>query len=803
MKLKRLEKSNITLFCREIGQKNSTLIDFSIDTIIEMLAALKALWQKGGVYYNRANSEVEDDEFLKDELEILAELLTEKNLLARVNAELESRLALDKFVGKDEASYKFYYAPLGRVLHITAGNMSLGGIDSLLLGILSKNLNIIKLSSDNHGLLNLFCESLGELEITKPLWQNTFPILFKGGEAAIQEPLFPLCHGLICWGGGQMVSALKKVVPAHCKFIEHGPKVSFQVISKAAFERGDIDYKALLKDILTWKQSACSSAQNIFLEKGIDIHEFQREMLQAYESSSWRIKFDGESAVELLKDHYEGIYQEFKTGTKAIKLPGLQIQYGREVLTPTALNGSVNIRDFKDVDTLSKSLRPYHFYLQTCGLMVLAKQRSEFRLALSRCGVKRFTALGEMLESRIGAPHDGAFSLTELTHICSDEAKEQLADLLIEKKIPFFEDKEVYPVISSEDLQEDLLSSSNSLLAKNLDDKGGYFFASGGTTGKPKFAYYSYDEFKKVAKLLAHSYQVNGLAAGTKVANLFMAGNMWSSFSAVQLALEECQAIQLPMGGLIDPQNFKKYMNYFDVKTVFGLPALLVDLSQQTSGLDVQTVFYAGESMGQEAKSVMRSHWGVVRFISAGYASVDVGPIGYQDDSCQGTEHFLFDDLIKLEIINGEGVVSSLIRKNMPVIRYRTGDRIELLPSDDGRVKFKLLGRIDKKIHIWGARFYFSDLKTFLDEETLIQSFQVKVREQFEKGLYCEILEICYKGVLVQDQDKLLLKLFQHLNDVRDTVDYDFFCRRTKFLQQDILCNKRTGKRINFMDLRK
>lgn len=60
----------------------------------------------------------------------------------------------------------------------------------------------------------------------------------------------------------------------------------------------------------------------------------------------------------------------------------------------------------------------------------------------------------------------------------------------------------------------------------------GHVFSSGGTSGNPKYSFYSNKEFEQVAEMLAIGYQSQGLQPGDLCANLFAAGNMWSSFLA-------------------------------------------------------------------------------------------------------------------------------------------------------------------------------------------------------------------------------------------------------------------------------
>ena len=88
--------------------------------------------------------------------------------------------------------------------------------------------------------------------------------------------------------------------------------------------------------------------------------------------------------------------------------------------------------------------------------------------------------------------------------------------------------------------------------------------------------------------------------------------------------------------------------------------------------IKIPKVFYAGEALSQSRREFLSKVWGTTYFGSAGYASVDAGVIGYQCTHCGPGEHHLFSDLVHLEVINEEAVVTSIIRDSMTIKNYRT-----------------------------------------------------------------------------------------------------------------------------------
>jgi len=784
-------------------EKELSFQSISVEKIIDTLELCQSQWREGSLFYQKAftylkESEEYDDREIKSLLSTFYHLLSKEELLKRVLADFKKSDVLDGYTSVDHYDGKIYAKAHGLLLHITAGNVFLGAIDSLLMGILTKNISIVKLSSNNTFIPLLFAKSLSEVDKDFVLCDKFALINWKGGDKAIENTLKNEVDAIITWGGEEMVKSYQENLPARVKLINHGPKISFHVLTKRYVEE-HLSYDSIVKDIITFEQKACANSQNIFLEKGIDKNVFAQKLSTAFDKEIKRKTLSRDEYVELIKDAALADYHEFETGDKNILRDDYQILFDHHILNPTALNRSIKIKEFDDSISLSIMLKKFSFYLQTCGLGAIGDELNLYKRHLAYAGVTRVTNIGSMLESLSGSPHDGGFSLMELTRICVDESRADINDFVNSTLKPSDRSRSFSDIIpmGPTEIEKKSLIKSDELLA--LKDVPGYIFSSGGTSGNPKYAWYSYEEFNQTATLLGKSYLLNGLKRGERVGNLFMAGNMWSSFSAIQKALEYSQAIQFPMGAQMCASEIEKVILGFQIKTLFGLPGLLLDLCNKSPFLKIKKIFYAGESFSESSKVFISDRWGVEEFISAGYASVDVGPIGYQDSSCHGSEHFLFDGL-KLEIINEEAVVTSMIRKTMPVIRYRTGDKVELLPSIDGRVKFRLLGRVDQKICIWSARIELSDLATILRHFS-IDMFQLILKHETICGQLEEILEI-RSAVNEAFYVKILEDLYYNLKDLNETQSFDFFQKRVVLNDEVIEKSHKTGKFKHIIDLR-
>lgn len=774
-----------------------------IDDIITALDSFGKLWTPETENFKAAVPKlIEESGFSKEEvlstLSLLPQLLSRESLEARVRAEFTNTNVLDTFSKMPHFQGMVKAVPKGVVLHVTAGNVFLSSIDSLIMGFLTKNLSIVKVSSSNKFFPLYFAEKLQAFDQKKVL-SNKFAILhWKGGDTKPESFIKNKVSTIIAWGGEEMIQSYQKDLPQHVKFLDFGPKISLQVISRASLENKDLSKvaQAVVRDVIPWDQSACASPQNLYLQEGIDESQMIKALNQAFNQSAPRGKITEDEATEILKELYRGYYSELMEEGK--------VSQGREHLLhleenkfikPSPLGRSLIIKRFTDVDDLFNHLEPFSYYLQSCSYLLTEKEKTEYMDTLALTGIKRFAPLGTITWGMEGAPHDGRLVLRELVSFIGDEFR-----------IQDFGEKFTY-MQTAQKLKECFDESEH---------PRGYIFSSGGTTGEPKYVHYSYEEFDRMTDMLAFNFKAQGIRPGSTVANLFVAGNLWSSFLAVEKALEKIGAIQLPIGGLCPAENIVTYLNKFKPDAVMGIPSLLVMNAElaisQGLELNIPKVFYAGEAMSESRRDFLRSKWKVQYFGSAGYASVDAGVIAYQCEQSLAGEHHIFTDMVDMRIVDGEALVSSHSRHTLPIKNYATGDRVEWVEGDCGcgrkDKKFKLLGRIDNQIQIWSCRLLLTDIeKSIKNLDPAILSFQITLTEIKGETSVIEMMELVYeKNESAMDVKKLLNEIYQNSRDLKDTLSFEKFAERIQVRDVghgEIKRNSRTGKISVIRDQRK
>jgi phenylacetate-CoA ligase len=810
-------------------ESSKRTVDFnsvSIHKIIEVLDRVGKLWCSTNHYYQDALDKMAIEvsfhpDMNKLTMDIIPELLNIESLKSRVISELGSLELLENYSQTKEFKGKVRAFSRGVLTHISAGNVFLGCIDSLLMGFLTKNINIVKLSSNNQVFPELFSKSILEADTENILTPYFSIVHWKGGDASYEDIVKNQSDTIMAWGGKEMVESYKDGLSLNCRLLDFGPKISLQIITKDGEAHNSIDQiaKSIAKEIIIWDQSACASPQNLFFQDGIDYKRLIDAVALELDKAIPRGRLEQDEYVEILKEKALGLY-DFVDGGYENSGRDYYLRYDpNPELRPSPLNRTLIFKKFKSITELTSMLNKFKYFMQSASILASYKEEKTLLEMLPLRGIKRIAPLGKLMDGMTGAPHDGHYILSELVNYIPWEAQEDLLHFLndVVPKTPYYRNlaPEIIqsinqmPITSSDTYKKHAIHRGNDLLNEYADH--GHIFSSGGTSGEAKFTFYTHDEFKTTGEMLSIGIKAQGLKPQTKVANLFAAGNMWSSFMAIDIALRECEAIQLPIGGLCPIADIINYLKVFNVKVVFGLPSMLVEYAQYSEKnnikLSIDTIYFAGEHFHVHAKEYLKKVWAVKNFCSAGYASVDAGLLGYQTPDCAYGEHYLLSKYVLMEIIDNEAVVTSRFRRAMPIIRYRTGDEIEWIMAPDqtdGDPKFRLKGRIDGQLNIWACKVNQREIAHSIDSlASELLNYQVDIDQDShgQDRLTFDFEEISNKISIKQ----LAMALKYHCHDINQTLEL-------KFIESHIAINhlspggikriERTGKIKTFQDKR-
>ena len=860
----------------------NAIFRLSTPKIVSLLAAAGKLWQAGTPVYDEALERLTEQlpfshEMVKESLDMVAGLLDEGELHNRVALELGAPTALDSWhrpTGRRTRnqprglSNKDYDGlvrafPMGLMLHVSASNVFLGALDSMVQGLLTKNAAIVKLSSADPIFPIMFARTLASVDEEGALAGSLALVSWRGGDKEVEDVFKGGVDGAIVWGGEEAVQAYRQGLNAGARLIEHGPKMSFAIITRELFDV-DLEKKlrraaqALAHDVALWDQAACASPQMAYLEcSRFQAEEFAKILADELETfaDKWPPgELDINEQVELTKVREQATF-EAAVGEKSVMFPSDRSARWTIIVTnetepsPSPLNRCIVLRPIDDIAQIPPLFRPISGYLQSVGLAGPLPRIRQLAIELGAVGVNRFTTLGTMLAGVTGAPHDGRFGLQDLVRWvdyerCPDASpEERLGALLsyVRERSPFFKERLAsldlelgkdlmkIPFSRSEDMVPNVPPRGEDFLTAS--PQGAHVFASGGSTGQPKYVLYTFDEFVEVSRVLSTCFEAAGMTRDDRCANIFVAGHLWTSFLAVHQALENVGCFSIPVGGTSEMAQTLRYIVDFKATVILGIPSALLELARLvrseglSSKLEVRLLLYAGEHLAPQSAQFLSETFGGAQVRSAGYASVDAGTIGYQCEHCQGSWHHLLTDYQYLEFLNvetgkpvgpgeiGEMVATNLNRRLQPVIRMKTGDlgRLgdSLCPCGSRDQLFELLGRADDRVFVGGARFMARDLDKVADAVDGL-SGQVQVIVQNQDGtekltLKAEASSAAASELRAKLAEQFVEAFLEQEEDVRAAVDMGWLERpKAEILEPGHLPRvARTGKVRRVVDERK
>lgn len=677
----------------------------------------------------------------ENELSELAKFLRRKDLEEKLVCELGAIDAAD-FRRSDYRSANFEsWAPLGFLVHIAPTNAYSAGAWSVLEGLLSGNVNFLKTGGSDELFAQLFLSYLVKFDESASLAPRIIVCRISSSRQELLNKILSQSDGVVVWGDEGAISGVKAIAPASARFIEWGPKISFAYFASESVN--DLEAQiGLAREICRMEQQACSSPQCVFVDtdKKDTLRNFAHDLAKQLAAESAKLPIKAPSLQEQaeITQVVEVCRLESCLGlTELIEAPDaswrILIDYDNIKLKAFQLKASPLYRTIwvKQLlrERIVQDLRPYRFFLQTCGLAAGLASVPDLTDALIRAGVLRITRCGYMLDSYSGEPHDGVYALQRYCRRVSLQGGSQLESIssLAEMRRAQTEAPQG-PLMGKEDFQSMIVDPSY----------GQLFFKSGGSSGEPKLSVFDYDDYHRQMNAAAQGLIAAGLdPRSDRCMNLFFAGGLYGGFVSFFTILETLKAIQFPMAGIADTKFVAQTIVSQKVNVLLGMPSYFSQLFADNAELlakekVVEKLFFAGEHFSSAQMRFLKETFGISHIRSAGYGSVDAGPIGYQCVYCQGSEHHLHQGLQLMEILDmekdcqapageaGRVVLSGLSRHGQCIQRYEIGDLARSLPGDcpcgRGSPRFELLGRYGDVFRIGTAFFNYAKFSQILTE---------------------------------------------------------------------------------------
>jgi phenylacetate-CoA ligase len=233
--------------------------------------------------------------------------------------------------------------------------------------------------------------------------------------------------------------------------------------------------------------------------------------------------------------------------------------------------------------------------------------------------------------------------------------------------------------------------------------------ASSGTTGESKRIHFTTEDLNRTVDFFHH-----GMSTFTMPGNrvlIFMPGQRPGSVGDLLCtALERLGADGVVHGPILDPDAVLQHMHDLRPQVIVGIPVHVLALAgrDRSAGGSVHSVLLCSDNVPRSLVETVENAWSCRVYTHWGMTETGLGG-GVECEAREG--YHLRETDLYLEMIDpatgeqvpsgreGEVVVTTLTRRGMPLIRYRTGDLATLLtaPCPCGS-KLRRLSRIRTRV---------------------------------------------------------------------------------------------------------
>ncbi|AZV27013.1 long-chain-fatty-acyl-CoA reductase [Pseudomonas syringae] len=584
------------------------------------------------------------------------------------------------------------WSPLGLVVHITPGNAPLLAFCAAIEGLLAGNVNWLRPSSSDQGVTAQLLHGLEQCDVTGQIAGHVAVV--PASTAQIGQ-LCQQANGVSAWGGESALQAIRQQLTPGCRWIDWGHRISFIYLTPAAVTPDALD--AVADEVCRLDQQACSSPQWLLVDSDDEntLRSIGEGLAEAFErrSRQWPVLPPSiqEASEITTRTAMARLAQSFGGASGHVwQAPDWRVIWTHDQqLGPSPLFRSLLLKPMPRA-RIAEALLPWRNVLQSAGLMCAEQEMAELAQTLIAAGVTRVTPVQAIHEGYEGEPHDGVYALQRLSRRVSVSLPAtELATRATLDPLP------TPPCVANLPIM-----SKDAFVTRPIHPAARLYFRSGGSSGTPALAGYSYRDFDRQMRASADGLFAAGLdPSRDRVMNLFFSGGLYGGFFSFSKVLELLGATHLPMGAPADDDYREIAQIIIDqrVTVLVGMPSTLhrLFLNEQARLREyggIEKVFLGGEHPGEQSLALMRS-CGVRLIRSAIYGSVDAGPLGHACPATGDGVFHLMSDIQHLEIVEFEAdrpvidgetgrlVFTSIEREGQDVRRYDVGDSGRWLPG--------------------------------------------------------------------------------------------------------------------------
>lgn len=220
-------------------------------------------------------------------------------------------------------------------------------------------------------------------------------------------------------------------------------------------------------------------------------------------------------------------------------------------------------------------------------------------------------------------------------------------------------------------------------------------YCSGGTIGQPKSIYYTEEDWKKSIEANIKCLKIANVNSRDIVA-ILQPFDIWSIGSVFLDSVSKLGAMALPLGISLDDADVRNLLQRHKVTIIMAAPGNMCRLTDKIAKEDrkifdnfrLRKLILSGENCSDSQKEYLSDHWSS-EVISL-YGSAETDSIGIECINCRSHrllyDEFFFELLTEngAELLRpgltGELIVTTLHRQGTPLVRYKLGDIVNVLP---------------------------------------------------------------------------------------------------------------------------
>ena len=411
-------KEQLFSIIEKLNSKKEWLRAQPVDALIGLIGEVSKIW---------LNAEGDLEKMKKNGLAFLANWSKPEHLNRISTIGLRgNRQYVDNFLPLNGSRKQFLKAnQRGLVCHWLAGNVQVLGMFALIQSILTKNVNLLKISSKDEGVFASLLKAFEGVSYTTSggynikgdkLLETIAIVYFSHSDKEVGELMSKSANVRIAWGGREAVETVAGYPSMFdTEDIIFGPKISFSTISKEVLVTEPKAKKLARKvavDSSVFDQTGCASPHNVYIERGGEIspREFCELLAEGMKKSAIQIPKGVDTVEQISAVHsVRGLF-DFKGEVWASDDSTWTVLYSEDKnLYPPVYSRVIMVHP---VDHINETLDHVDDNIQTIGLASSGSKALVFAEKAVEKGVMRCPEIGRMLNFE--SPWDGIFLMERM-----------------------------------------------------------------------------------------------------------------------------------------------------------------------------------------------------------------------------------------------------------------------------------------------------------------------------------------------------------------------------------------------------